>query len=202
MSKTVKWIIAGSIIGLVVILIISVIGYNWGVDNRLKDNKNLFLAQIDVCKVSHDEMWKIISQDAQISEKYVDSYSEKVLPALVAGRKADGEIMRWITESNPSYNADLLFTKLMDNVEIERKKFTRAQTRAIDIRRTIMDMIENKPQCIFVDDKYKEYEVVDGVKVYTDEQVQQIYAYKPVTSSKTEKVFETGKDDDVNVFGN
>jgi hypothetical protein len=200
MKKSVKWIIAGSVIGLIAIVTISLIGYNWRVDNRLKDNKNLFLAQYDVCKISHDEMWKIISQDAQISEKYVNSYAEKVLPALVAGRKADGEIMRWITEANPNYDAEKLFSKLMDNVEIERKKFTRAQTRAIDIRKEIMNMIENKPECLFVDKKYKEYTIVDGVKVYADEQVQQIYSYKPVTSTKTEKVFETGKDDDVQVF--
>jgi hypothetical protein len=200
MSKTVKWVIAGSILGLIAILTISIIGYNWNVDNKLKDNKNLFIAQYDVCKISHDEMTKIIKQTANVTDHFMEKYGDNVIAELVKGRESKGEVMRWITEDNPEFNGDVLYEKLMNNIEVERIKFSRAQTRAVDIRKEIMNMIENKPQCVFVDDKYKEYIIIDGKKVYADEQVQLIYSYKPVTSSASEKAFETGIDDNTDVF--
>jgi len=187
-------------LGLIDIVTISIIGYNWQVDNKLKDAKNLFIAQYDVCKISHDEMIKIIKQTANVSDHFMNKYGDNVIAELVKGRESKGEVMRWITEDNPEFNGDVLYEKLMNNIEVERMKFTRAQTRAVDIRKEIMNMIENKPQCIFVDNKYKEYTLVDGKKVYADEQVQLIYSYKPVTSTRTEKVFETGVDDDTEVF--
>jgi len=192
----------------IMLLILAVLGlfsllgvfYNWNVDNQEKDLRVQFSSNIKVNKNAYDEMWKIIKQDANVTDKYAADFSERVLPVLVSGREPKGEFMRWISEANPEFSVSL-YENLMNSIAAERRKFKLSQDRTIDIRNSYFQLIENKPQKWFVDKKFKETYIDDGGNLtYVNEEVQKIYSYSPVTSSRTEKVFEEGKDDDIDLF--
>jgi hypothetical protein len=189
-------------LGIILAVVIAVtIGLVWflvdmRIDNQEKDLRKDFLAQYKVNKTSHDAMWKILSQDAGVVDKYATDFSERVLPALVEGRIGQGELMKWITESNPTFDASL-YKELMIKIETERHKFEFSQNRTIDIQNQWNKLRENKPERWFIDSEFFE-KGTDGK--YLNAEVQQIMDYKPVTSTVTEDVFKSGVDDNVELF--
>lgn len=132
------------------------------------------------CEVVFDNTWKIISQQCQISDKYKDSFKE-IYPALMQGRygKGDGSLMKWVTEANPTFDTKL-FEKVMSSIELQRNTFTAEQKKLIDFNREHDIMLEKIPMGLIMTALGREKIVI-----------------KLVTSTKTEKAFETGKDDDI-----
>ena len=87
--------------------------------------------------------------------------------------------MLWIKEHNPEFDSKI-YMKLMTSIEANRKEFMHAQTEMLDMKREHDNLRTTAPSMWFIPDK----EVT--VKI--------------VTSTKTERVFESGKDDDVQLF--
>jgi hypothetical protein len=167
----------------VVTILVGYIGMKWHYENKEQKLRNLCSAQQDVCKLVFDETWKIISQKAQVAEKYKGAFKE-IFPALMEGRYGNergGALMSFIHESNPSFDVSL-YKDLSNSIEAQRHKYTSAQTRLRDIKREHDDIRTTNPGKIFVG-KAEELKIV------------------LVTSTKTEGVYESGKDDDVTVFG-
>ena len=65
-------------------------------------------AQQEVCKLHFDKMWKIIKQQAQVTDQYKESFQD-IYTGLIAGRydNDDGMFMKWIQESNPDFSPEL-----------------------------------------------------------------------------------------------
>ena len=129
-----------------------------------------------------DNTWKIISQKAQVAERYKDSFA-KIYPKLMEGRYGNargGSLMSWIQESNPTLDTSL-YASLSNAIESQRTIFTEAQKVLIDLKREHDTLRTTVPGAWFVGSRP---EVVIAI----------------VTSSKTEKAFATGKDDDTKVF--
>lgn len=140
------------------------------------------LGQEKSCKAVYDNMWKIISQKAQVSEKYKDAFKD-IYPQLIEGRYGNekgGSLMKFIVESNPSFDISL-YKELSQSIEAERNRFTNEQQMLIDIKREEDNLLQKPISGFFLSDK-KSYEI------------------KIITSTKTEKVFDTGKEDNVSVF--
>lgn len=115
-------ILASIIIGTMLIFgVITYISYN----NDYVTLKNMYEAQVSVDKAIYDEVWKVIKQQAGVSEKYSEDFKKNYV-AIMEGRNYGGEMMKWITESNPTFTPDL-YTKLMNTIESQRSKFTANQ---------------------------------------------------------------------------
>ena len=176
-----------SIALLVGVFIIGVLSFalfmkNVNVDNKEIDLREDAIAQETICKAFYDKMWKIFSQQAQVSEKYKDSFKE-IYIGIMEGRysKGDGSLMKWIQESNPNFN-DALYQKLMNNIEIQREGFFNEQSKLIDIKKQHDLLMKKFPSKLFIDDDIKPLDI------------------KIITSTKTEDVYKTGKEDDVNLY--
>lgn len=144
--------------------------------------RNGVTAQQKANEASHDTMWKIISQKAQITSEYKDTFS-KVYPEIIAGRYGNekgGSLMKFITEANPNFDISL-YKDLMVSIEAERKVFFRNQERLIDLKREHDDVLAKEPGRWFVGDRPK-------------------IEIKVVTSSRSDAAFQTGKDDEVDLF--
>lgn len=129
-----------------------------------------------------DNTWKIISQQAQISSEYKEAFKE-IYPALMEGRYGNargGALLSFITEANPQFDTKL-YEKLANSVEAQRTVFTREQQKLIDLKREHDDLLAVFPSNWFVGDR-------EPVEI------------RIVTSSRTEATFESGKDDDVDLF--
>lgn len=143
--------------------------------------RNAVTAQGKANETSFDTCWKIIQGQAQVSEKYKDSFKE-IYVGLMEGRHYEkgGNLMKWITEANPAFDIKL-FEKVANSIEAQRTAFMRDQQKLIDLKREHDNLLTTMPGSWFLGGR-------PPVEI------------KVVTSSKTEKTFQDGKDDDVDVF--
>ena len=66
-------------------------------------------AQQKKCETYFDKMWKILKEKAGVTDQYKKAF-EDIYPALIAGRysgQSDGSLMKWVTESNPTFDASM-----------------------------------------------------------------------------------------------
>ena len=169
-------IIIVAAVAILLILLIMFFTYN---------NKEIYLrkeadAQRKKIESTHDKMWKVIKQKAEVSDKYRETF-ERVYPEIIAGRYSDGSsAMKWIQEANPNFDTSL-YNDLMQAIEIQRTHLHNAQTRMLDVIRERASLIESYPSRWFITNKSEiEYEVI--------------------SSTKTHNAVETRVDDDVDVF--
>ena len=149
-------------------------------DNTDARLRNLVTAKQRDLTNNFDAMWKILSQLAQVKDEYKTDFRD-VYGTIMEGRYQGnkGSLMLWIKEHNPEFDSKI-YMKLMTSIEANRKEFMHAQTEMLDMKREHDNLRTTAPSMWFIPDK----EVT--VKI--------------VTSTKTERVFESGKDDDVQLF--
>ena len=163
------------------VVIFSLIGYGLSISttNREVDLRTSIESQQKKCKSYFDEMWKIISQDAEVANQYKEAFMG-MIPQLVDGRKGSGEMFKFITESNPEFKIEL-YDKVMQAIEIQRTGFLTQQNILVDLNREHTALLHKIPSKWFLGG-IKEIEIIQ------------------ITSSKTEEVFQTGKEDNIDLF--
>ena len=169
-------IIIVAAVAILLVLLIMFFTYN---------NKEIYLrkeadAQRKKIESTHDKMWKVIKQKAEVSDKYRETF-ERVYPEIIAGRYSDGSsAMKWIQEANPDFDTSL-YNDLMQAIEIQRTHLHNAQTRMLDVIRERASLIESYPSRWFITNKSE-------------------IEYEMISSTKTHNVVETSVDDAVDVF--
>lgn len=171
----------GTIISLIVVGILGIFiaGSFISYHNTWTDVNNSYEEQLETDKVIYDEVWKVIKQKAGVTEKYAEDFKD-VYVSMMEARNYGGEAFKWIQEQNPNFDQSM-YKDLMNTIESQRAKFTMNQRRLISLHKTLKNLKQKFPSSIFL-----------SSKVLPDLQT--------VTSSKTEKTFETGKEDDVDIF--
>jgi hypothetical protein len=139
-------------------------------------------------KNAMDKMWKTISQVAQVTEGQKNALMEIFTgyAQARAGGKAGGggSLATWIHEAIPNVDTST-FNNLQNIITSERDGFYMRQKELLDLNREHNRILQRIPSgWILAAMGRKEIDVTI------------------VTSSRTETAFQTGKDDDVNVFGN
>ena len=135
--------------------------------------------------VDYDAMWKIISQTAQVPKQYSEDFKNAYSSILASGGPANQSTVKnlFAVASGmkvPELDSSL-YRKVQDVIESERTKFANAQKQLLDIEREHTKLRTTFPSNLFVGD----------VKPLES---------KLVTSTKTDKAFETGKDDETDLF--
>ncbi len=134
----------------------------------------------------YDKMWKTLSQKSQISLKN-DSSFRKNVDIIMQGRKdSPGLFMKWVTETNPNANyseVSVLYQDLSRAVEAQREGFFIEEKYMQDIVMQHSNLIKRFPGSF--------YNWIYG---------RQALIYKPITSTITDEVIKSGKDDNVKIF--
>ena len=144
------------------------------IENKQKDNKNEF-----------DSMWKKISQVAQVTDAQKQAIKEIVVgyaQARSTGKDASGSFINALHEVVPNIDTTT-FNNLQNIIVGSRDSFTMRQKELLDLKREHDKLLRSFPSNIVLG-MFGKKEIDVTI----------------VTSSRTEKVFETGTDDDVNVF--
>jgi hypothetical protein len=140
-------------------------------------------AQQDNNRIIFDKVWKVISQQAQVTDKYKDSFRDVFLGITNARYdNAKNVVFNWIQENNPTFDVRL-FDKLMVTIEAQRNEFALEQKKLIDINRQHTVYVSTFPNSIFA-------------SIFGRSPID----IKLVTSAKTEQAFETRREDSVGVF--
>lgn len=121
-------------LGVVLVLAIGAIAWAIGVSNKEKTIKIRGEAQQEVCEAFFSNMWEVLQMKAGVANEYKESFKEIYIP-LIEGRYNDNNLlMKWITESNPTFDPSL-YKDLMVAIEAQRNGFFLEQSKLIDIDR-------------------------------------------------------------------
>ena len=179
---SIKSISTTAIIIAVIFITIVYFTMSWSTKNREVELRNAATAQQLANKNIKDKTWKTVAEKAQISEKYANDFSKiynDIMDKRYSGNN-DNLLFKWIQEHNPTFSTEL-YKDLADAIESNRAEFARVQNRLIDIKREHDNLRMKVPSKWFV-----------GTVTILEIQI--------VTSTKTEKMFETGKEDDIDLF--
>lgn len=183
-GKMIAIIIAIAIVVVGGISALMIGGYVIGVRNDAVELETAFSAQVYANKSTHDKMWKILQQKAGISAQYAEDFG-KNFAAIMSNRYGNPDtrtnsMMLWIQEKNPEFSIDL-YKDLSRSVEALRTEFDMVQKKMIDIKRVHDNLRLKFPS---------------SLAMFGKNELQ----LKLVTSGRTEKAFETGQDNDVDLF--
>lgn len=180
-SKKMTMLIIG---GIVLLLTIILIGMYWSYNNQEIALRKRAAAQEDNITAVHDKMWKTIQQSAGVAKEYAEQF-DSIYKDIMSGRYAgngidDGSLMRWIQESNPEFSA-ALYSELQVQIESLRGEFAENQRIMLDLVREHATLCEQFPSRFFISDKSP-------------------IVYEVISSTRTQDVLVTRKDDNVDLF--
>ena len=172
------------IISVVAVLGVIAIGFGFYFNANRKEIKlrNLAKAEIEKVEIIHDQTWKTISQEAQVTSEYKNSFDSiyiHIMEGRYSGGSQDGSLMKWIHESNPQFSQEL-YAKLMTDIEVLREKFAQAQIKVEDVIREHKNIIEDPWYSMFI----KNTEPIE---------------YVVISSTTSKKVIETREDNEVDL---
>ncbi len=165
------------IVGAIVVLV------GVGISNDEIDLREQCNAQQEANKAVKDKTWKVVKQKAGILDKYATDFQKAfggIMSERYQGETQGAPMFKWIKEHNPEYSTEM-YKDLADAVEANQTEFLNVQKRLIDIKREHMNILKKWPSKMVVGDR-------DTLEIII------------VTSSTTKKVFETGEDNDVDLF--
>lgn len=171
------------IIGIILLIIMSGFSFWYSTNQKEIKLRNLAQAEIEKVEIIHDEVFKVISQGAQVTREYRDGFEEiyvKIMEGRYSGGSADGSLMKWIQENNPEFTPDL-YKKLMIDIEVLRNKFANQQIKVKDLIREHNNLIQDPMKSIVL----KNTEPIE---------------YIVISSAVTKKVIETREDNEINLF--
>jgi hypothetical protein len=181
-----KYLIPIGIVGLLTAGVFALILVVWGINtyNTAASTQNLYNMKVKDNSSEFDNMWKQISQVTQIADSKKEAFKE-IFNGYATARTPEGagKVMFWVKENAP--NADLnVYDKAQNIIVSSRNGWTMRQKEMVSIATTYNDMLVRFPKGSFL--KLFGFKIIDP---------------KVITSTRTEKTFETGKDDDVSLKG-
>ena len=128
----------GLLVGAIIAAFIAVtIGGLWlSAHNQEVSLRNKGRAQQRNLENMFDKTWKIISQQAQISEEAREAFKE-IYPALMEGRYGNargGALLSFIQEQNPTFDIQRNYDTLASSVEAQRTAYAREQEELLTIK--------------------------------------------------------------------
>jgi len=179
------WLIGIGVVVLVTVL--SFVGCAVSYPNQEAEIRNLIASKQKDNESEFDNMWKKISQVAQVDEVARGTLKDIFVShaqARTTGGAQDGSLMKWVTESVPSI--DLSTTKQLINIITgSRDAWTQRQKELLDFSRQHNNLLMKTPS--------KQFIAWFGNPTPIEVQI--------ITSTKSAEAMRTGKDDDVDVFG-
>jgi hypothetical protein len=179
--KTSK-IVTLSVIGAFVVLILIVLVAFFTISNNEIKLRNEVEAQKKNVEAVFDNTWKIIQQQAGVSDQYKDAFKDIYMGIMEEryDNARGGAVFSWITEQNPNFDTKL-YANLQTAIEAQRTNFTREQKKLIDLQREHTTYLQVFPNSIFIGGRSK-------IKVTV------------ITSAKTEEVYKTSQENDIELF--
>jgi hypothetical protein len=184
MKGTAIFLISAAIIGLIIF------GMYVNITNKEITLRNRTEAQQETCKANYDKMFKVISQTAQVPTEFMSQAKDafqSIYTPLMEGRYSNdrgGALMSWVSEHNPTFDlgaAADMYKQLQIVIEANRQEYFIEQKKLIDMQREHRTYIAQFPQRIFLG-------AMEAVEITI------------ITSEKTEQIYESGREDDINLF--
>ena len=183
MSKTVLILLAVGAVAVIFGLILLI----WGVSTSNKEVRlrNQIMAKQKDNSSEYDNMWKKISQVAQVTDAQKEALKE-IFVGYAKARSGDGSgkaFVNAVHEAIPNVDTST-FNNLMNIIVASRDAFTMRQKEILDLKREHDNMLDTFPSGFLLSSLFGREKIDVTI----------------VTSIRTEEAFRSGKDDDTDVF--
>lgn len=181
MSKPFKFptlIVAGVI---AVVFLGGIVGWGFSLYNTEATDKNLYDMKLVDNNNQYDDMWKEISQSIQIADEKKDAFKE-IYAQWSAGTADSGKVMMWLKQAAPDVKGLDVYDKVFNLMTSKRSGFTSRQQELIAIATPYNLRLVTQPSGFVL-------------KIFGFQKIEP----KIVTSTRTNKAFETGVDDDTSL---
>lgn len=179
-----KFLIIGGILAGGAFLL-AIVAFFWGMGNynRAQSLKNQITAKEQANTAIFDNMWKKISQSAQVTDSQKDALKDVFTSYAEArsGGGGQGSFINAVKEAIPTVDVSI-FKNLQNIIVGARDEWTANQIALVDIGREYNTMLDVFPSNILL-------------RMFGFEKIN----VKIVTSTRTGEAFKTGKDDDVDL---
>lgn len=180
MKKLVIGGIALAIIG--VIGIVMVFGMYVSYSNSEKRQRNLIVNKQKDNNSELDNMVKVISQVAEVTEEQTAALKDIIVGHAEARATKGGSLATFVREAVPNIDvSSKTFQNLQNHIVASRNSWTMRQKELLDMKREHDNMIDTFPSSMIVGGRGK----IDVTIV---------------TSSRTKEAFRTGEDNDTTLF--
>ena len=176
----------GTMTVIVVVAVVLTVAFTVGVMYMSCHNKEVGLRNAITAKQrdntsEFDNMVKIICQTAQVTDAQKNALKEIFVEhAKARGGLGDGGVMKWLQESVPNVDTTI-YNNLQNIIVASRGRWTERQKELLDLKREHDNVLDKVPSNWFVGGRSRIEVVI-------------------ISSERTEKAFQTGKDDNVDVF--
>jgi len=171
-------------IGIVLITLLIVggalVAWGVGVSNTEKKLRNKIEAQQESTEIFYTKLWEILKSKAGVTNEYAEQFKEIQFGIMEGRYSTGGEMMKWIQEANPEFDASL-YKDLMNSIEGERNGFFVEQKKLLDMNKQHKDMLVTFPKKVIL----KNREVIEIVIL---------------KNAITKEAFETGTDQSPDLF--
>lgn len=180
MSTQTKTLIA--VAGSTLLFLLVIVGMYVSASNSEVGLRNQFNAQQKNNESSFDKTWKVIQQQAGVAETERDTFRQTFTEIMQSqqGVAGKGSLASFFTQAKVDVSPEL-FLKLMTTIEAQRESFHRDQQKLLEIVRLHDDVRMKLPSSFFV-----------GGRPALEAKI--------VTSSKTNAAFESGEDNETDLF--
>ncbi|AEO93404.1 virion structural protein [Bacillus phage G] len=165
---------------LVFFIIVAAIGSTtlWSQRGKVVKLENKIEARYNFNKSDYDKMWKTFVETAKVTELQAEQFKD-VYTELISGRYEDTDLLfKMVQESNPQLGTEV-YTNLQRQIAADRSTFNNNQKAILDIINQYNNYIEHDAIIIaFITNR----KPIDSSKYI-------------ITSERTEKAFESGKDE-------
>lgn len=175
-----------TLVGTVALVLILVVGYfimGVSVSNEAARLEAQLKAQYDDNRNVYDNYFKKVKEIAQVPEMYVNDLQKVYKTAIGAryGENGSKAIFQFIREHNPNFDSSM-YSRIQQVIEAGRKDFEVAQRMLLDKKSIYLGKLEQFPWGYFA--RAHGWPKIDLTKIDI------------VTSDRTEKVFETKRDNE------
>lgn len=181
MTNKTKLILGGAVIGVALVVWLIIWAFGTSIKNKEQDLRQLVIAQQNSNKANFDKMFKVIQQIAEVTDQAKETFKE-IYPSLIEGRYSQDKnlLSKWVVESNPQFDFKL-YSRLIDAIERNREEFFNQQNKLISYSAVHTSYIKKWPGNLYFGPN-------DTIAITI------------ITSKITKETFQTGEENDIDLF--
>lgn len=119
-------------LGVAVLLVGGVILWAIGVSNSEIKLRAKISGQQEMTEAFYTKLWEVLKTKAGVAEEYAEKFKEIQVGIMEGRYSTGGEMMKWIQEANPEFDASL-YKDVMNSIEGQREGFFVEQKKLRDM---------------------------------------------------------------------
>ena len=119
-------------LGVGLVLVGAIVLWAIGVSNSEIKLRAKISGQQEMTEAFYTKLWEVIKTKAGVAEEYAEKFKEIQVGIMEGRYSTGGEMMKWIQEANPEFDASL-YKDVMNSIEGQREGFFVEQKKLRDM---------------------------------------------------------------------